>query len=178
MTFLLAVRGSTYLRVADGDWDDPLDGSYAKAKGGRWNAPGSYDVVYLSADRPTARLNVARLLAGHPYGPEDLDDTETFILIATDVPQGEYADIVTDAGCTASGLPTSYPLDAAGDPVSHDVCQPVGQAVHDQGLPGVACRSAALGASMDHEELAFFPRDGQRLTEQARWAFGDWYWSD
>ena len=40
MTPLLVTRGGVYVRVADPDWDDPLSGEFAKARGGRWNAPG------------------------------------------------------------------------------------------------------------------------------------------
>ena len=50
MTPLLVPRGGVYVRVADPDWDDPLSGEFAKARGGRWNAPGAFPVVYLSGD--------------------------------------------------------------------------------------------------------------------------------
>jgi len=42
-------RGGPYLRVADPGWEDPLDGSYAANRGGRWNPPESFAVVYLTS---------------------------------------------------------------------------------------------------------------------------------
>jgi RES domain-containing protein len=97
-------RAGRYLRVASPDWDDPLDGSYAAAKGGRWNPPGSYGTVYLNRTQTVARLNVDRLHVGLPYGPEDLDPNQAPILVATDVPEHDYLDVVTDAGIAAAGL--------------------------------------------------------------------------
>jgi hypothetical protein len=170
-------RGGRYLRVADPDWDDPLDGGYAKAQGGRWNPPGAFDVLYLNADRKTARLNVERLLADQPFGPEDLDPDEAFLLVAADVPVDGYADIVTDGGCEAAGLPATYPVDAGGSRIGHDRCQPIGQRAHDAGLAGLACRSCVDGAGVEDEELAYFPR-GSRLVEARRWRFDEWFWSD
>ncbi len=169
-------RDGRYLRVASQDWEDPLDGGYAAAKGGRWNPHGSYGTVYLNRTEKVARLNVGRLYVGLPYGPEDLDPDEAPILVATDVPEDDYLDVVSDEGITDAGLPDSYPDDTAGVRVTHAVCQPIGQAAYDAGLPGVASRSAAPGATTSDEELAWFER-GTGLTEAARWAFDEWYWS-
>lgn len=174
MTFALVTRGGRYLRVADPDWSDPLDSSFAQVDGGRWNAPASFGVVYLNASKPTARRNVARLFVGLPYGLEDLDPDEAPVLIATDVPRAEFLDAVSDNGLTAVGLPSSYPNDAAGVRVSHAVCQPIGHAAWDEGRPGVACRSAAPGTSLVDEELARFDR-GVALVETDRWGFEDWF---
>ena len=41
-------------------------------RGGRWNPPESFPVVYLCRSVPVARANVYRKLEGQPYGPEDL----------------------------------------------------------------------------------------------------------
>jgi RES domain-containing protein len=65
-------RGGPYLRVADPAWADPLDGRFAADRGGRWNPPESFPVVYLCGSIEVARANVYRRLAGQPYGPEDL----------------------------------------------------------------------------------------------------------
>ncbi len=53
---------------------DPLTGEFAKARGGRWNPPGAFAVVYLNRDEAVARANVLRgcLRAGR-IGPEDLE---------------------------------------------------------------------------------------------------------
>lgn len=56
MTFRRVRRGGIFHRLADPDWDDPLDGSYAKVHGGRWNPPESFPVLYLNADENVARV--------------------------------------------------------------------------------------------------------------------------
>lgn len=174
MTLPTIARGGPCFRVADPAWEDPLDGSYAAARGGRWNPPGSFGVVYLNRTVGTARRNVDRLLAGQPYGPEDLAPDEAYILVEADVPQAEHLDVVTDDGCAGCGLPPTYPRDAGGATVAHDACRPIGVAARDAGLAGVACRSAAPGAVAADEELASFGP----VTATRRWAFADWYWSD
>jgi len=175
VTLRLVTRGGRYVRVAEARWaDDPFNSSYALERGGRWNPPGSFGVVYLNDGEGTARRNVERLFEGLPYGPEDLDPNEAPVLVETDIPATDFVDALTDAGLTAAGLPATYPDDEEGRRVPHAVCQPIGQAAWDDNLPGVACRSAAPGTARDDEELAWFDR-GRPLAETARWAFEDWF---
>jgi RES domain-containing protein len=169
-------RDGRYLRVASPDWHEPLDGGHAAVKGGRWNPPGSFAVVYLNRSERVARLNVDRLYSGLPYGPEDLDPLDAPLLVATSVPDNSYLDIITAAGLAAVGLPATYPDDEAGDRIGHGVCQTIGEDAWTAGLNGVACRSAAPGAAAGDEELAFYER-GHRLVENERRAFDDWYWA-
>lgn len=167
-------RGGEYCRVADPSWTDPLTGQFAKERGRRWNPPGSFPVVYLNRDEVVARANVARLYAGKPYGPEDFRRTPAPDLVTVEVERADYVDIVTADGCEAAGLPRSYPIDAGGTMVPHEICQPIGQAAWEAGLPGIACRSAAPGAPADGEELAWFAR-GRRLAPLAVRKFADWF---
>jgi len=51
-------RGGTYLRVVDPAWADPLDASFSRRAGGRWNPPG-FAALYLCRDLETARANAA-----------------------------------------------------------------------------------------------------------------------
>jgi hypothetical protein len=171
---LLVTRGGIYVRVADPDWDDPLSGVHAKARGGRWNAPGAFPVVYLNGDERVARANVLHRFTGLPYGPEDLEPSAAPVLVRTVVPEDEFVDVIGDAGCTAVGLPPTYPVAADGAPVPHEACRPVGRAAWDAGLPGIACRSAAPAASPGGEELAWFAR-GEPLTPLDIRLFPDWY---
>ncbi len=136
MTPLLVTRGGVYVRVADPNWDDPLNGEYAKARGGRWNAPGAFPVVYLNGDVRVARANVLQRFEGLPYGPEDLEPSAGPVLVSTAVPEDEFVDVVSDAGCIAVGLPPTYPVDEEDAPVPHEACRPVGQGAWDAGPAG------------------------------------------
>lgn len=100
------------------------------------------------------------------------------MLVATDVPDGEHADCLTDPGLQGWGLPTSYPQHADGRPVKWEECWPVGDAAYEAGLDGVACRSAAEGARLDDHELAYFVRDNAPALEPVGkpLAFNDWFW--
>ncbi|MGH2951477.1 MAG: RES domain-containing protein [Solirubrobacterales bacterium] len=171
-------RGGEYLRVADPEWRDPLDGGHAGRGGGRWNPPGSFGSVYLCASVAVARANVYRLLRDQPYGPEDLNPATAPTLIATRVPADRYADLLSARGLESAGLPPTYPRDARGRRISWSLCQRVGLAAWDEGHPGIACRSAGPGApaaGRESEELAFFDR-GRRLRVRARRRFDDWFW--
>jgi len=168
-------RGGAYFRVADPSWANPLDGGHARAAGGRWNPPGSFPVVYLNREVRTARANVTRNFEGRPYQPEDLDPAEAPVLVTTDVPEDEFVDVVSDAGCVSAGLPVTYPRGANGGMIGHAVCQPIGQRAHDEGRSGVACRSAAPRATREEEELAWFER-GDPLAVLQRRRFDEWYW--
>jgi hypothetical protein len=165
-------EGHGWLRVADPSWADPLDPSYAKALGGRWNPPGSFATLYLNEDLETARAQVSSLLAGSPVSPEDLD--RGFDLIVATLPRDqEVADAVSDDGLKALGLPVTYPRHRNGRPVRHEDCQPVGLLVKDLELRGVHARSAVLD---EGRELAWFPaRESSRATLLERLEFSDWW---
>lgn len=165
-------RGGRYLRVAYPAWADPLDGSYAATRGGRWNPPESYPVVYLCDGEAVARANVHRLLADQPYGPEDLLPGTAPVLVAATVPEDRYLNAVTGPGLEALGLPPTYPRDGRRRIVPHSRCQPLGEAAHLAGLPGVAARSATGAPG---EELAYFGR--RKLRRGAVRPFDEWFWA-
>ena len=104
-------RGGAYLRVADPGWRDPLDGGYAGARGGRWNPPESFPVVYLCASVAVARAVVLGKLEAQPFGPEDLAPATAPVLVAASVTEDRYVDVVTTRGCASAGLPETYPRD-------------------------------------------------------------------
>jgi RES domain len=162
--------GGRYLRVADPEWVDPLDASFAARDGPRWNPPG-LPCLYLNADEKTARANVERLYVGLPYGPEDLDPEEAPLLVEVDVPAGTALDCYSNAGLSAVGLPTTFPRDTVGGLVPHSTCQPTGFDAFEAGLDGVDARSAAPGGD---RELAWFPR-ANTATETSVRPFEDWY---
>jgi len=168
MRFVLLRRGGRYFRVVEPDWIDPLDGSFARDRGGRWNARGSFAVVYLDRTIAAAAAYVRHKHRGKPWQVEHLDPGPD--LVETDVPEGDFVDIVTGAGIGAAGLPEIYP-----DGADWAMCAPIGQQAFDAGHPGIACRSASWSAPAGAEELAWFQRDGANLPLVARRAFEDWF---
>jgi hypothetical protein len=169
-------RGGAYFRLADPGWEDPLETSYSRAAGGRWNMPGTFGVLSLNATVPMARLQVAHKLAGQPYAVEDLDESEQHDLVSVAVPEGDHLDCVSDEGLAAVGLPASYPLDPAGVSVGWETCRPIGQAAYSDGAPRIACRSAVAGATAQDEELGVFDREAANVAITDRRPFADWYW--
>lgn len=165
----VAIEG-IYCRVAEPDWDDPLDPSYAASLGQRWNPPGM-ECLYLNRDEETARANVLRRYAGLAYGPEDFDPATAPVLVEVAVPAGRAADACSGDGLASLGLPHTYPHSADGSLMPHSACQPIGQAVLEAGLDGVDYRSAA--ASGDRE-LAWFPR-GAAAGQRSRRTFDNWW---
>jgi RES domain len=168
-------RGGRYFRVASPAWADPLSGAHSRIRGGRWNPPGAFEVVYLNATVEVARAQVRRNLAPLAIGPEDLDPDAAPILIETEVPEAPYVDAVTDAGLRSLGLPTEYPLDANGVVVDHATCRPLGAQAQAAGEPGIAARSAAEAPSPG-VELAYF--GGPALQPLARQRFAEWFWPE
>jgi hypothetical protein len=146
-----------WLRLAEPEWEDPLDPSFAAAAGGRWNPPDSYPVLYLNGDVQTARLQIERMLAGSPVHVDDLDDG-AYVLVAATLPRSQQcADAVTDSGLRALGLPPTYPLDrSGGTELGHATCQSIGMVLHGEALRGVWCRSACTSDGRGRE-LAWFP---------------------
>ena len=170
-------RGGSYNRLAEPSWLDPLDTSYSRQRGGRWNPPGSFGVLYLNPDWRMARLQVLHKLSGHPYGVEDLDEAEQHDLVGVEVAEREWLDCLTVRGLESVGLPDTYPRHRNGRPVRHATCQPVGQAAFDGKRSGIACRSAATDALPTDEELGVFDREVATSVQMTgRHPFAEWFW--
>lgn len=176
MRFRHVTRSGRLVRVADPDWRRPLDPSFAAVRGGRWNPPSSFPVLYLCATPAVAREVVLGRFAGLPYGLLDLRSDRRPVLIETDVLTHRAADVVTDAGCRAASLPPTYPYDSRGRKIGWGRTQPIGAAAWEQGERSIACRSAALPRGGKGEELAWFVRGRtDRLAVSARRSFDDWF---
>ena len=168
-------RGGAYFRIADPNWPDPLDASYSVARGGRWNPPGSFPVLYLNRDVHTSRANLRRRFAGLPYGPELLRPEQTPLLVETTVAEADYVDVITDEGCREVGLPTTYPVDTHGHEIDRGRCQEIGSRAWQAGERGIACRSAATH-DRSGEELALFRREGESpLPVNRRLILREWF---
>ncbi len=166
-------RGGLYLRVADPTWRDPLSREYSRDRGGRWNAPGSFGVVYLNATVDLAKALVRERLEDHGIRPEDILAEAGPVLVATTVPEESYVNAVTDAGLRSLDLPTTYPLDSRGKIIAHKRCQPIGQLASDAGEQGITCRPATRSAPARAEELAYFGR--QELRVEITEPFASWF---
>lgn len=168
----------TWWRIADRKWEDPLDPSYAKKSGGRWNPPGSFPTLYLNEDKVTARLNLRAFIVQWPYEPEDLRPDTGPVLVGATLPRAQkVCDIHTPEGVQGAGLPKTYPIESSGEPIPRARCQPVGARVKKAGLRGVRSRSAQSrdGAGRD---LAWFPATGRSAaTGTETLSFEQWYWS-
>ncbi len=174
MRFRHLRRGGLHFRVADPGWRRPLEGRYSEERGGRWNGPWSFPVVYLFDTIGLARSYVLRRHRGLPYSVLDMAPDRRPVLVHTEVPRTTYVDVVTDSGCLAASLPSTYPLDEHGAEVPWERCRPIGQAAWDQGEPGIACRSASARPDDAGDELAWFQRQS-RLRSARRQRFDEWF---
>lgn len=149
------------------------------ARGGRWNARGSFPVVYLHEDLATARASARLLLeqsiSGMPFEFDDLDPQGLPVLVEVLLPSIDILDARTESGLQAAGLPTTYPRRAAGDPLPWQDCQRVAARAHRAGLPSIAYRSSAHAAGGG--EVAWLEDHGGPLaaTGPVR-DFEDWFW--
>ncbi len=166
--------GHHWLRVADSEWVDPLDPTFAQENGGRWNPPGSFATLYLNEDLHTARAQIVALLRDSPIEPDDLD--AGYDLVVATLPRSQdVADAIDEDGLKLLGLPETYPRYRNGRPVKHEVCQHIGVTVNDAGLRGVHARSAAIEDGTGRE-LAWFPaRESSRATLQERFSYREWW---
>jgi len=162
-----------WLRITRPEYADPFDTTFAQQAGGRWNPPASWPTLYLNFDMATVHAQVRHMFLGRGVDTDDLDDAAPIHLAAATLPHRQrVADVVSGAGVAAAGLDSGYPLDADGHLVPHAVTQQIGVDVHERGLRGVWCRSAALVG----EELAWFP--ARRASPRKYWdtprPFGAW----
>ncbi|MEA1902049.1 MAG: hypothetical protein U9N56_00825 [Actinomycetota bacterium] len=133
-------------------------------------------MIYFNGTVQLARLCVSHKLRDQPYGPEDVDPQTGDVLATVDLPTQEYVDVVTDGGCLAAGLPTSYPMDDKGRVIPHQTCRPIGVEAWRTDEHGIACRRATVGAVPDDEELAWFQR-GSALTPDRTVGFTNWFFA-
>ena len=163
-------------RIADPRWRNPLDPTFSKHAGGRWNPPGSFSVLYLNESKSTARSNLRRFVSQWPYEPDDLRESSAPTLVECRLPRRQVVcDVHTPAGVRAAGLPATYPLDSRGMEVPHAVCRPVGANARAAGFHGIRCRSAA-DPTGSARELAWFPATAHDVAECVRTlTFSQWY---
>lgn len=166
--------GKMWWRVADPVWENPLDPGFAKRKGGRWNPPGRFAVLYLNENLDTARLNLANFAERQGFVVDDLLDEKKPVAVGCKLPgQQEVCDAYSDGGLVTAGLPMTYPC-VNREPVPHSTCQVVGTRINDAGLRGVLARSASSCDAIG-KELAWFPEKGAVATLVQTLRFMEWF---
>ena len=168
---LTLARSGRYYRVVDPTYRAPLDTSYAKAAGGRWNPPGEFGALYLCATFAVAAANARYQHAGRAIKLFDLLPAARPDIVTVDVPRLDVVDIVTAPGIRAVGLPPAYPYGVLWPP-----CHAIARAAYADGVVGVAARSnaEATATSSVGEELAVFDTV-TGVAQVSREAFALWY---
>ena len=129
--------------MADPAWRRPLDPGFAAQRGGRWNPPGSFPVIYLCATRDVARANVLRRFVGLPYGLIDVFPERRPVLIETDVPTDGRSTWCRTRDAGRRVCPSRTRSTGAGGSWGWGRTQPIGAIAWDQGEVSIAARSAA-----------------------------------
>ncbi len=167
-------RGGPYFRVCDPSWANPLDTSFAKRYGGRWNRAGSFGVLYLCATIAVAAGNARRAYEGEIATLFDLRPEFRPDLQVVTVAPIRVVDAVTMDGLRSLRLPLAYPIGA-----TWSRCRAVGERAYASGESGIACRSAdatdRTNVVIDGEELVVFDRAAGCVTRRERLPFARWY---
>lgn len=164
-------RGGAYYRVVAPTWRDPLDTSYAKTYGGRWNPPGEFGALYVNADLRVAAANARANHAGRAIKLFDLLPDARPELVTVDIPTIDVLDAWSPEGVAALGFAANFPYAVPWPP-----CQAVARTAHAAGIAGVAARSNAEATPTEvvGEELAAF--DGVDVGPlRERRSFAEWY---
>jgi RES domain-containing protein len=135
-------RGGRYYRVVDRTSIDPLDTSYSKASGGRWNPPREFGALYLFATPSVAAANARCQFTRRAINLFDLLPAARPELVTVDVPRISALDVVTARGVRAAGLPATYPYGVSWPP-----CQAIARDAYADDVPSVAARSNAEASS-------------------------------
>lgn len=167
------IRSGTYFRVFKPDWNDPLDTSFSKETGGRWNAPGKFGVLSLCASLAVAAANARKQHSARAIRLFDLRPERRPSLLQVNVPNGSVLDVVSEIGVREARLPADYPWN-----VANERCQPIGFRAYRSGrLRGIASRCAAECAPRQWlgEELSWFDCAPALKESGPRRTFARWY---
>jgi len=172
----IQVNGTLFRAIPHGS-QTPLSSQYAYQYGGRWNAPGSYPVLYTSGSVAGVRAYVDWQASYYgvdlaDWAPEDQPD-----LLVLSI-QGSYANVATNSGLTFYGLPTSYPIGYLGQE-AWTFTQPIGATIYADGWAGLVTRSATAsswsGSMHEWAEVALFTERAQSPVLIDRFDYRAWY---
>jgi len=156
----------TVFRYIPHGGDDPMDGTYSMKEGKRWNAKGSFPVVYTNCSLEVAIANLWHQFEDEAGAPWDVAEEKQADLFEIPLSQPGLIDVVSPEGIAGIGLPATYPMG-----VSWRTTQRIGARLHGERRPGIWCKAAAHPAG---EEIALFTdfcetatprRPAQRLWE-------------
>ena len=168
--------GTAFRLIPHGS-NDPLSTSYS-LRGGRWNASSSYEVMYTFTATTTAREFMSSQEAYGAFSWQEIQPEFQLDLLVLDWSVSGMADLATDGGLNAYGLPSSYPVGYE-SPASWSTTQPIGMTIHNTAAAGLVARSASAtdfsGPTINWAELAVFPERTAPPRLEARIAFADWY---
>jgi hypothetical protein len=167
----------TMFRTIPHSSQTPLSADFNYNLGSRWNEPGTYPVLYMSASVAAARAYVEWQsdyfgLLWADMAPEDQPD----LLVLTI--EASCADVASDSGLTFYGLPKTYPIGYLG-PEAWTITRPIGASIYEAGWPGLVTRSATLtswsGPMSEWAEVALFTEKAPAPLLVDRLAYRDWY---
>ncbi len=172
---LFTSYSGTLFRVIPHTAVDPLGTNFAQERGGRWNPPNSFPVLYAFTNRALAREYAQSQLAQgvltlDEAQPEALSD---LLVLTCDYPR--LVDAASDAGLQALNLPTSYPVGFIG---TWAATQPIGLALYTVGNGGLVTRSASstswTGPFINWGEVAIFTDKAPLPTLVDRVSYEEW----
>lgn len=154
----------------------PLSTEYSVTYGGRWNAAGSYPVMYTFLSEQLAR----QWWLGNSMPPFPVKERQPELLpdlLVLDWELDNVADLTCTAGLEEVGLPSTYPVGYTGQ-TSWTVTQSVGATVNASGHTGILTRSASTtewsGRVESWAEIAVFTDQAPSPTLTKRIPSGDW----
>lgn len=162
-------RGGTFFRVADPSWHNPLDTSYSKVFGGRWNPPREFGVLYLCGTVLVAAANARKTFENEIATLYDLLPEARPDLQYVNVKRASFVDVFTEEGVKAVRLPASYPLD-----VSWNRCRTIARRLYAARENGILSRSAVTALQLG-EELAIFDTSLSLVKRGRKLPFMEWY---
>jgi hypothetical protein len=98
-------------RVVRTSWSNPLDASFSRVGDKRWNAPGTFPVLYSCCSESVARAITFDLYRTASIDLDDLTQAMRPELVEIQW-AGDVVDMFSPAGITAAGFDGDYPVRA------------------------------------------------------------------
>ncbi len=164
-------RKGAYYRACDPANASPMDTTFSKQRGGRWNPPGRFGLLYLNATIRVAAANARKHFENEMHTLFDLRPPYRPVLYEITVRSSDFVDCLTESGLYQVGLSPDYPRNT-----TWMRTREVGRRAHNSGEHGIASRSAAELDRDLGEELAIFDDRITQLTKVGkRSPFARWY---